>query len=132
MKQVILIAGASTGFEASTARALAHAGHTVYASMCETTGRNRPQVEAVECFGSSHFSLSLSSHKWKYVELIKEKADKCSQLLESRAMSVVKWLATFLPPGGPSERWCETSAKAKPGQSAAVTSWGRTSTKLRR
>jgi NADP-dependent 3-hydroxy acid dehydrogenase YdfG len=43
MKQVILIAGASTGFGAITARALAHAG--------------RPQVEAVECFGSSHFSL---------------------------------------------------------------------------
>ena len=44
MKQVILIAGASTGLGAITARALAHAGHTVYARMRETTGRNRPQA----------------------------------------------------------------------------------------
>ena len=85
MRQVILIAGASTGFGAITARALARAGPTVYASRRETTGPNRPQVEPVECFGGSHFSLSLSSHNWKYVELIQEKADKCSQLLESRA-----------------------------------------------
>ena len=44
MKQVIVITGASSGFGALAARALAHAGHTVYASMRETTGRNAPQV----------------------------------------------------------------------------------------
>ncbi|EJJ30205.1 SDR family oxidoreductase [Rhizobium sp. CF142] len=49
-KQVIVITGASSGFGALTARALATAGHTVYASMRETEGRNRPQVEAVEAF----------------------------------------------------------------------------------
>jgi len=49
-KQVIVITGASSGFGALTARALAKAGHTVYASMRETEGRNRPQVEAVEAF----------------------------------------------------------------------------------
>ncbi|MDE1173164.1 MAG: SDR family oxidoreductase [Parvibaculaceae bacterium] len=44
MKQIIVISGASSGFGALTARALAHAGHTVYASMRETAGRNAPQV----------------------------------------------------------------------------------------
>ena len=54
MKQVILITGASSGFGAITARALATAGHTVYASMRETTGRNRPQVEAVKKFAAEN------------------------------------------------------------------------------
>ncbi|GAU86927.1 short-chain dehydrogenase/reductase SDR [Bosea sp. BIWAKO-01] len=46
-KQVILVTGASSGFGLMTARALAQAGHTVYASMRETRGRNAPQVAAV-------------------------------------------------------------------------------------
>jgi hypothetical protein len=37
----------------------------------------------------------------------------------------VKWLATFWPLGDPFAQWCETSAKAKPGQNSAVTSWAR-------
>jgi NAD(P)-dependent dehydrogenase (short-subunit alcohol dehydrogenase family) len=47
MSHVILITGASSGFGAMSARALADAGHTVYAAMRETEGRNAPQVEAV-------------------------------------------------------------------------------------
>jgi NAD(P)-dependent dehydrogenase (short-subunit alcohol dehydrogenase family) len=54
MKQVIVITGASSGFGALTARALAHAGHTVYASMRETTGRNAPQVEEVKKYATEH------------------------------------------------------------------------------
>jgi NAD(P)-dependent dehydrogenase (short-subunit alcohol dehydrogenase family) len=54
MKQVVLITGASSGFGALTARALAEAGHTVYASMRETTGRNAPQVEAVKAYAAEH------------------------------------------------------------------------------
>jgi NAD(P)-dependent dehydrogenase (short-subunit alcohol dehydrogenase family) len=48
MKQVIVITGASSGFGRLSANALAKAGHTVYASMRETTGRNAPQVADVE------------------------------------------------------------------------------------
>ena len=54
MKQVIVITGASSGFGALAARALAHAGHTVYASMRETTGRNAPQVEEVKKYAAEH------------------------------------------------------------------------------
>ena len=43
-KQVILVTGASSGFGLMTARALAQASHTVYASMRETEGRNAPRV----------------------------------------------------------------------------------------
>jgi NAD(P)-dependent dehydrogenase (short-subunit alcohol dehydrogenase family) len=53
MKKVIVITGASSGFGALSARALARAGHTVYASMRETTGRNAEQVAEVEKYAST-------------------------------------------------------------------------------
>jgi NAD(P)-dependent dehydrogenase (short-subunit alcohol dehydrogenase family) len=54
MKNIIVITGASSGFGALTARALAHAGHAVYAGMRETTGRNARQVAEVEQYASAH------------------------------------------------------------------------------
>lgn len=54
MKKVIVITGASSGFGALAARALANAGHTVYASMRETTGRNAKQVEAVKQYAAEN------------------------------------------------------------------------------
>lgn len=46
MSNIVLITGASSGFGALTARALARTGNTVYAGMRETAGRNAPQVRA--------------------------------------------------------------------------------------
>src|SRR5437763_508242 len=69
MKNIIIITGASSGFGALTARALAKAGHTVYASMRETRGRNAPQVEEAKKFAKGNdvdlraIELDVSSHE---------------------------------------------------------------------
>jgi NAD(P)-dependent dehydrogenase (short-subunit alcohol dehydrogenase family) len=54
MSKVIVITGASSGFGALTARALARAGHTVYAGIRETAGRNAPRVAEVRRFAADH------------------------------------------------------------------------------
>src|SRR5882724_6547474 len=54
MKNIIVIKGASSGFGALAARALANAGHTVCASMRETTGRNSVHVKAVQEYATTH------------------------------------------------------------------------------
>ncbi|MGA5275727.1 SDR family oxidoreductase [Streptomyces cellulosae] len=51
---VILITGASSGFGAMTARALADAGHTVYAGMRQTTGRNAPAVADARAYADEN------------------------------------------------------------------------------
>ena len=54
MKSVIVITGASSGFGALAARALAKAGHIVYASMRDTAGRNAGQVDEAKRFSSEN------------------------------------------------------------------------------
>jgi NAD(P)-dependent dehydrogenase (short-subunit alcohol dehydrogenase family) len=54
MSNVIVITGASSGFGALTARALADAGDIVYAGMRETTGRNAEQVQATVDYSKDH------------------------------------------------------------------------------
>jgi NAD(P)-dependent dehydrogenase (short-subunit alcohol dehydrogenase family) len=54
MRSVIVVTGASSGFGALTARELAKAGHTVYAGMRETDGRNATQVEDARKFATEN------------------------------------------------------------------------------
>jgi NAD(P)-dependent dehydrogenase (short-subunit alcohol dehydrogenase family) len=54
MNEIILITGASSGFGALAARALAASGHTVYASMRETQSRNATQVAEIARHAAEH------------------------------------------------------------------------------
>jgi NAD(P)-dependent dehydrogenase (short-subunit alcohol dehydrogenase family) len=53
-KKVVVVTGASSGFGALTVRSLARAGHTVYAGMRETVGRNASAVADLGAFGAEH------------------------------------------------------------------------------
>ena len=53
-KQVIVVTGASSGFGALSARALARAGHIVYAGMRATESRNAPAVADAAAFAKEH------------------------------------------------------------------------------
>ncbi|MVA77068.1 SDR family NAD(P)-dependent oxidoreductase [Auraticoccus sp. F435] len=53
-EKIVLITGASSGFGALTARALADAGSTVYAGMRHTDGRNAAQVRAAADYARQH------------------------------------------------------------------------------
>ena len=63
MKNVILVTGASTGIGHLTARALAAAGHVVYASMRDVDGRNAPRVRELRDWAFAH------GHDLRAVEL---------------------------------------------------------------
>jgi NAD(P)-dependent dehydrogenase (short-subunit alcohol dehydrogenase family) len=54
MSNIVVITGASSGFGALTARALADTGNTVYAGMRATAGRNAPQVQAAADYAKEH------------------------------------------------------------------------------
>jgi len=54
MNKIIIVTGASSGFGRLSANALAQAGHTVYASMRETQGRNAAAVADVAKFAKDN------------------------------------------------------------------------------
>ena len=55
--RTVVITGASSGFGAMTARALADAGHTVYAGMRATTGRNTAAAADATRYADDHAEI---------------------------------------------------------------------------
>lgn len=88
MKYVILITGASSGFGALTARYLAEAGYTVYASMRDTSGRNVKQVEAARKFANEK-SVDLRT-----VELDVSSQESADQAVRQILSELNSWLPT--------------------------------------
>jgi NAD(P)-dependent dehydrogenase (short-subunit alcohol dehydrogenase family) len=60
MSKTILITGTSSGFGRDTAETLARAGHTVYASMRDIAGVNRPHAEALRALGLAVVQLDVT------------------------------------------------------------------------
>src|SRR5438093_130893 len=54
MSSAILVTGAATGIGNLTARTLAHAGHTVYASMRDVNGRNAARAQGERDYAAEH------------------------------------------------------------------------------
>jgi len=60
MSKTILITGTSSGFGRDTAETLARAGHTVYASMRDIAGVNRPHADALRALGLAVVQLDVT------------------------------------------------------------------------
>lgn len=59
MPKTIVITGASSGFGAMSARALADAGHTVYAGMRDTAGRNAGAAKEFDAYAATAHSVEM-------------------------------------------------------------------------
>jgi NAD(P)-dependent dehydrogenase (short-subunit alcohol dehydrogenase family) len=88
MKKIIIITGASSGFGALTARALARTGHTVYAGMRETKGRNVPQVEEAQKFAREN-SVDLRSIELDVVSQVSVDAAIQQIIADNKRLDVV-------------------------------------------
>src|SRR6202167_2472764 len=105
MKNIIVITGASSGFGALAARALAIAGHTVYASMRETTGRNAAKVEAAEQFAAENgvdlrtIELDVASQESadQAIKTIVEKQDRLDVIIHNAGHMVFGAAEAFTP-----------------------------------
>lgn len=87
-RQIIVITGASSGFGALTARALARAGHIVYAGMRATHGRNAPAVADAEAF-SKQYGVDLRSVELDVANEASVEAGIAQVIADERRLDVI-------------------------------------------
>jgi NAD(P)-dependent dehydrogenase (short-subunit alcohol dehydrogenase family) len=103
--QVVLVTGASTGIGNLTARSLAEAGHTVYASMRNIGGRNAVRAEELLEYGRSHgldlrvveLDVQSDASAEAAVATILEEAGKLDVVVHNAGHLVVGYVEAFTP-----------------------------------
>src|SRR6201991_2861771 len=88
MSKTILITGASSGFGRDTAETLSKAGHRVFASMRDTTGRNRPHADALRAKGIEVVELDVTDDQSveQGVASVIAKADRLDVLINNAGL----------------------------------------------
>lgn len=107
MKKVIVVTGASSGFGALAARALAKAGHVVYASMRDTSGRNKGQVQEATKFAADNKA------DLRTVEL-DVLSDTSANIRSRRSSMTTVWMWWCTTP----VTWCSVRSKRSPRNSS--------------
>jgi NAD(P)-dependent dehydrogenase (short-subunit alcohol dehydrogenase family) len=79
MKSVILVTGAGSGIGQLSARALAEAGHVVYASMRDIQGRNRERADALRALAAEK---GIALHPLELDVLSQASADAAAAVIE--------------------------------------------------
>jgi NAD(P)-dependent dehydrogenase (short-subunit alcohol dehydrogenase family) len=87
-KQVIVVTGASSGFGAMSARALATAGHTVYAGMRSTETRNAKAVADAAAFAAEH-NVDLRSVDLDVASDVSVEADIATIIADTGRLDVI-------------------------------------------
>jgi len=96
MKSVILVTGASTGIGHLTSRALAQAGHIVYASMRDTEGRNASKVRELRDWSFAN-GLDLRAVELDVLSQASADAAVAHILAERGRLDVVVHNAIYMP-----------------------------------
>jgi len=99
MSKTILITGTSSGFGRDTAETLARAGHTVYASMRDIAGANRPHADALRALGLAVVQLDVTNETSveSAVSTVLAKAGRIDVLINNAGIAAAGVSEAFTP-----------------------------------